>query len=98
MCVDLCPAVLALEDIHITDRNFRNLLLSGTQVEEIKSELTRNKGDTEASDNYLYQRMYSGLTMEVVNEVCSALQGLHINDIIMEKLPHLEETNMAKRF
>ena len=53
----LCPAVLALEDIHITDRNFRNLLLPRNQVEEIKAELTRNKGETEASDNYLYQRM-----------------------------------------
>ena len=97
LCVELCPAVLALEDIHITDRNFGNLLLSGNQVEEIKSELTRNKGETEASDNYFYQRMCSGLTMEVVNEVCSVLQGLHTNDKIMEKLPHLEEKNMAKR-
>ena len=51
-CVGLCPAVLALKGIHITDRNFRNLLLSGNQVEEIKSELTRNKGETDASDNY----------------------------------------------
>ena len=57
LCVELCPAVLALEDIHITDRNFRNLLLPRNHVEEIKAELTRNKGETEASDNYLYQRM-----------------------------------------
>ena len=43
-------------------------------MEEIKSELTRKKGKTEASDNYLYQGMCSGLTMELVNEACSVLQ------------------------
>ena len=36
--------------------------------------------------------------MEVVNEVCLVLQGLHINDKIMETFPYLEEKNMAKRF
>ena len=65
---------------------------------ELFSILTRNKGETEASDNYLYQRMCSGLTMEVVNEVCLVLQGLHTNDKIMEKFPYLEEKNMEKRF
>ena len=29
--------------------------------------------------------------MEVVNEVCLVLQGLHTNDKIMEKFPYLEE-------
>ena len=36
--------------------------------------------------------------MEVANEVCLVLQGIHTNDKIMEKLPYLEEKNMAKRF
>ena len=66
-------------------------------MEEIKAELARNKGETEASDNYLYQRMCSGLTMEVVNEVCLVLQGLHTNDKIMEKFPYPEEKNNGKK-
>ena len=66
-------------------------------MEEIKAELTRDKGETEASDNYLYQRMCSGLTMEVVNEVCLVLKGLHTNDKIMEKFPYLEEKNSDKK-
>ena len=65
-------------------------------MEEIKSELTRNKGETEASDNYFYQRMCSGLTMEVANKVCSELQGLHANDKIMEKLPVLKKRTWQK--
>ena len=35
--------------------------------------------------------------MEVVNEVCLVLQGLHTNDKIMEKFPHLEEKNNGKK-
>ena len=66
-------------------------------MEEIKAELARNKGETEASDNYFYQRMCSGLTMEVVNEVCLVLQGLHSYDKIMEKFPYLEEKNNGKK-
>ena len=73
------------------------MLLPINQVEEIKAELARNKGETEASDNYLYQRLCSGLTMEVVNEVCLVLQGLHTNDKIMEKFPYLEEKNNDKK-
>ena len=35
--------------------------------------------------------------MEVVNEVCLVLQGLHTNDKIMEKFPYLEEKNNGKK-
>ena len=75
---------LALGNICITDRN---LLLSGNQVEEIKLELIRYKEEVEASDNYLCLSMCSALTMEVIDEVCSTLQGL----CTLEETPSLEK-------
>ena len=83
-CVELHKGVLALGNICITDRN---LLLSGNQVEEIKLELIRYKEEVEASDNYLCLSMCSGLTMEVIDEVCSTLRGLCTLDSVMKKLP-----------
>ena len=64
-------------------------LLSGKQVEEIKSELIKYKEEIEASDNYLNLStcMCSGLTMKVINDVCSPLQELCSLDRITEKLP-----------
>ena len=35
--------------------------------------------------------------MEVVNEVCLVLQGLHTNDKIMERFPYLEEKSNGKK-
>ena len=48
---------LALENIHIPDNE---VLLSGKQVEEIKSELIKYKEEIEASDNYLNLSTCSG--------------------------------------
>ena len=55
--IELHQDVLALENIHIPDNEF---LLSGKQVEEIKSELIKYKEEIEASDNYLNLSMCSG--------------------------------------
>ena len=65
------------------DNEFR---LSGKQVEEIKSELIKYKEEIEASDKYLNLStcMCSGLTMKVINDVCSTLQELCSLDRIME--------------
>ena len=72
-------------------------LRSGKQVEEIESELIKYKEEIEASDNYLNYMygtcMCSGLTMKVINDVCSTLQELCSLERIMEKL----EKNMRKR-
>ena len=64
-CVELHQDVLALVNIHMPDNEF---LLSGKQVEEIKSELIKYKEEIEASDNYfnLSTYMCSGLTMKVI--------------------------------
>ena len=67
-CVELHQDVLALENIHISDNEF---LLSGKQVKDIKSELIKYKEEIEASDNYLNLSMCSGLTMTVIDDVCS---------------------------
>ena len=83
-CVELHQDVLALENIHIPDNEF---LFSGKQVEDIKSELIKYKEEIEASDNYLNLSMCSGLTMTVIDDVCSTLQELCSLDRIMEKLP-----------
>ena len=83
-CVELHQDVLALENIHIPDNEF---LFSGKQVEDIKSELIKYKEEIEASDNYLNLSMCTGLTMTVINDVCSTLQELCSLDRIMEKLP-----------
>ena len=83
-CVELHQDVLALGNIHVSDKN---MFLSENQVEEIKSELIRYKEQIEASDDYLCLSMCSGLTMEVIHEVCSTLQGLCTLEGIMEKLP-----------
>ena len=82
-CVELHQDVLALENIHISD----NELLSGKQVKDIKSELIKYKEEIEASDNYLNLSMCTGLTMTVINDVCSTLQELCSLDRITEKLP-----------
>ena len=83
-CVELHQDVLALENIYIPDNEF---LLSGKQVEDIKSELIKYKEEIETSDNYLNLSMCSGLTMTVNDDVCSTLQELCSLDRIMEKLP-----------
>ena len=83
-CVELHQDVLAVENIHIPDNEF---LLSGKQVEDIKSELIKYKEEIETSDNYLNLSMCSGLTMTVTDDVCSTLQELCSLDRIMEKLP-----------
>ena len=83
-CVELHQDVLALENIHIPDNEF---LLSGKQVEDIKSELIKYKEEIETSDNYLNLSMCSGLTMTVTDDVCSTLQELCSLERIMEKLP-----------
>ena len=63
------------------------MLFSRKQVEEIKSELIKYKDEIEASNKYLHLSMCSGLTIEVIGEVCSRLQGLHTLVGIKEKLP-----------
>lgn len=83
-CVDLCLDVLAMEDISITESH---LLFSRKQLEEIKSELIKYKDEIEASNKYLHLSMCSRLTIEVIDEVCSRLQGLHTLVGIKEKLP-----------
>ena len=83
-CVELHQDVLALQNIHISDNEFH---LSGKQVKDIKSELIKYKEEIEASDNYLNLSMCSGLTMTVIDDVCSTLQELCSLDRIMEKLP-----------
>ena len=56
-------------------------------MEDIKSELIKYKEQIEASDNYLNLSMCSGLTMTVIDDVCSTLQELCSLDRIIEKLP-----------
>ena len=56
-------------------------------MKDIKSELIKYKEEIEASDNYLNLSMCSGVTMTVIDDVCSTLQELCSLDRIMEKLP-----------
>ena len=85
-CVDLCLDVLAMEDISITE----------SHLEEIKSELIKYKDEIEASNKYLHLSMCSGLTIEVIDEVCSRLQGLHTLVGIKEKLPVWKKEHAEK--
>ena len=93
-CVELHQDVLALVNIHMPDNYF---LLSGIQVEEIKSELIKYK-EIEASDNCLNLGtcMCSGLTMKVNNDVCSTLQELCSLDRIMEPTGFREKRTCRK--
>lgn len=92
-CVDLRLDVLAMEDISITESH---LLFSRKQLEEIKSELIKYKDEIEASNKYLHLSMCSGLTIEVIDEVCSRLQGLHTLVGIKEKLPVWKKEHAEK--
>ena len=92
-CVELHQDVLALENIHISDNE---LLLSGRQVKDIKSELIKYKEEIEAGDNYLNLSMCSGLTMTVIDDVCSTLQELCSLDRVMEKTTSLEKRTCRK--
>ena len=56
-------------------------------MKDINSELIKYKEETEASANYLNLSMCSGLTMTVIDDVCSTLQELCSLDRIIEKLP-----------
>ena len=86
-CVDLCL------DISITESH---LLFSRKQLEEIKSELIKYKDEMEASNKYLHPSICSGLTIEVIDEVCSRLQGLHTLVGIKEKLPVWKKRSCRK--
>ena len=56
-------------------------------MKDIKSELIKYKEEIEAGNNYLNLSMCSGLTMTVIDDVCSTLQELCSLDRVMEKLP-----------
>ena len=92
-CVDLRLDVLAMEDISITESH---LLFSRKQLEEIKSELIKYKDEIDASNRYLYMKLCSGLTIEVIDELCSRLQGLHTLVAIKEKLPVWKKEHAEK--
>ena len=92
-CVDLRLDVLAMEDISITESH---LLFSRKQLEEIKSELIKYKDEIDASNRYLHMNLCSGLTIEVIDELCSRLQGLHTLVAIKEKLPVWKKEHAEK--
>ena len=98
--IELHQDVLALENIHIPDNE---VLLSGKQVEEIKSELIKYKEEIEASDNYLNLSMCSGLTMTVLNKHHQLLMMFvqHFkNSVLLTELwknYRFGEKNMQKR-
>ena len=65
-------------------------------MKDINSELIKYKEETEASANYLNLSMCSGLTMTVIDDVCSTLQELCSLDRIIENY-QFGEKNMQKR-
>ena len=62
-----------------------NLAVSENQVKEIKSKLISLKEETEA--NYFHLSMCSGLTMEVIDELCLTLFKAETLDRILESVP-----------
>ena len=62
-----------------------NLAVSENQVQEIKSKLIALKEETEA--NYFHLSMCSGLTMEVIDELCLTLSKAETLDRILESVP-----------
>ena len=75
MCtVELCEM---LKNLQMTSKN---LLLYENQSKEIKSKLIKYKENNETSDTYLYLSMCSGLTMDVIDEMCSLLNGIYTLD------------------
>lgn len=64
-----------------------NLAVSENQVQEIKSKIIKLKEETEAKENYFHLSMCSGLTMEVVDELCLTLTKAQTLDRIIERVP-----------
>lgn len=64
-----------------------NLAVSENQVQEIKSKLIKLKEETEAKENYFHLSMCSGLTMEVIDELCLTLTKAQTLDRIIERVP-----------
>lgn len=58
--------------------------MSENQVQEIKSNLIGLKAETEA--NYFHLSMCSGLTMEVIDELCLTLSKAKTLDRILESV------------
>ena len=67
-------------------------------MKDINSELIKYKEETEASANYLNLSMCSGLTMTVIDDVCSTLQELCSLDRIIEKLPVWRKEHAEKMY
>ena len=63
------------------------MALSEKQVQEIKSRLIKFKEETEAKDNYFQLSMCSGLTIEVIDELCLTLAKVETLNRVIEKVP-----------
>lgn len=82
-----CKAVeepMDIDDSQVTDSNF---LLSENQVQEIRSNIIKFKEESEAKESCFHLSMCFGLTMDVIDEVCSTLREIQTLDRLMERLP-----------
>ena len=89
-CCDVCDKLCLSELRDVTvdpdpSKVTSNLVVSENQVQEIKSKLIAFKEETEA--NYFHLSMCSGLTMEVIDELCLTLSKAETLDKILETVP-----------
>ena len=99
-CCDICQNCCLCSELHEDpvehSQDTGSMALSEKQVQEIKSRLIKFKEETEAKDNYFQLSMCSGLTMEVIDELCLTLAKVETLNRVIEKVPiwrkeHAEE-------